>query len=256
MRTAARQAQNSKVYDLSITVGLIAYGVVYLLVAWIAFQLAWGNSDQEASQQGALRELADKPLGGVLLWVVAFGLFALVVWKALSLAYGQLDTGKKLSAAGQGAVYLVLGFSAIKVALGSGSSGSGSEQSLTAKLMANGAGRVVVVIIGLVIVGIGVRQVYKAVTKKFTEDLVGGISTTTLLLGRLGYTAKGVAFLVVGALFTWAAIDYDPKKAGGLDTALQTIKGQPFGTFLLTVMAIGIACFGLYCFVWSRNAKH
>jgi len=57
----------------------VAYGVVHLLIAWIALQLAFGKSSQEASQQGALRDLAGKPLGGVLLWVVAIGLFALVV---------------------------------------------------------------------------------------------------------------------------------------------------------------------------------
>lgn len=78
----------------------------------------------------------------------------------------------------------------------------------------------------------------------------------TILLGRIGYAAKGVAFIVAGALFGWAAIDYDPEKAGGLDTALRTIKEQPFGSVLLTVLALGIAAFGVYAFVWSRNAKH
>jgi hypothetical protein len=254
--TTARQAQNSRVYDVAITVGLIAYGVVYLLVAWIALQLAWGKSSEEASQQGALQELADKPLGGFLLWVVALGLFALVIWKALELVYGNLETSKKVSAAGRAVVYLALGISAIRVAVGSGGSSSSGQESMTAKLMQNGAGRVLVVVIGLVIIGVGIRQLYKAYTKKFTEDLTGGVSHTTIVLGRVGYAAKGVAFVIVGALFVWAALDYDPQKAGGLDTAMHTIKDQPFGAVLLTVMAIGLACFGVYCFSWSRNAKH
>jgi hypothetical protein len=254
--TTARQAQNSRVYDVAITVGLIAYGVVYLLVAWLSLQLAWGKSSEEASQQGALQELADKPLGGFLLWVVALGLFALVIWKALELVYGNLETAKKVSAAGRAVVYLALGVSAIRVAVGSGGSGSKGQESMTAKLMQNGAGRVLVVVIGLVIIGVGIRQLYKAYTKKFTEDLTGGVSHTTIVLGRVGYAAKGVAFVIVGALFVWAALDYDPQKAGGLDTAMRTIKDQPFGAVLLTVMAIGLACFGVYCFSWSRNAKH
>ncbi|MGC4944570.1 DUF1206 domain-containing protein [Kribbella sp. DT2] len=254
MRTAS-QAQNSRVYGHAITVGLIAYGVVYLLVAWIALQLAWGKSSEEASQSGALQELADKPLGTVLLWIVALGLFALVIWKALELAYGHLDTEKKVSSAGRLGMYLVLGISAIRVAVGSGAGSSGGQQSMTAKLMENGAGRVLVVLVGLVIIGVGVRQLYKAYTKKFTEDLTGGVSSTTIKLGRVGYAAKGVAFFIVGALFAWAAIDYDPSKAGGLDTAMRTIKDQPFGAVLLTIMAVGLACFGVYCFSWSRNAK-
>jgi hypothetical protein len=255
MRTA-REVQTSRVYDVAITVGLIAYGVVYLLVAWIALQLAWGKSSEEASQQGALQQLASKPFGSVLLWILAIGLFALVIWRALQLIYGHLDTEGKVSSAGRGVVYLVLGISAVKVATGSSSSSTSQQRGMTSRLMENGAGRVLVVVVGLVIIGVGVRQIYKSVTKKFTEDLSGGVSDTTILLGRIGYAAKGIAFIIVGALFAWASISYDPKKAGGLDTALRTIKDQPFGSVLLTLMALGIACFGVYCFVWSRNARH
>jgi hypothetical protein len=254
MRTA-EEARQSHWYGVAITVGLIAYGVVHLLVAWIALQLAWGKSSEEASQQGALQELAGEPLGGVLLWTIAIGLFALVIWRVLELVYGNLDTEKKLSAAGRGAVYLVLAVSAVKVAIGSGGSSSGQQRTMSARLMEYGAGRVLIVVVGLVIVAIGVRQIYKAITTKFTEDLVGGVSEVTILLGRIGYAAKGVAFIVAGALFGWAAIGYDPEKAGGLDTALRTIKDQPFGSVLLTVLALGIAAFGVYAFAWSRNAK-
>jgi hypothetical protein len=252
---SAQEVRHSQSYGAAVTVGLIAYGVVHLLVAWIALQLAWGKSSEEASQQGALQELAGKPLGGVLLWIVAIGLFALVLWRVLDLVYGDLDLEKTVSSVGRGVVYLVLGISAIKVAVGSGSSSSGQQRSLSARLMAHAPGRVLIVVIGLVIVGIGVRQLYKAVTKKFTEDLVGGVSETTILLGRIGYAAKGVAFVIVGALFGWAAIDYDPQKAGGLDTALHTVKEQPFGSVLLTILAVGIAAFGAYAFAWSRNAR-
>jgi hypothetical protein len=240
---------------LAITVGLVAYGVVHLLIAWIALQLAFGRSSEEASQQGALRELADKPLGGMLLWVVAIGLFALVLWQVMELVWGHLKPRKMASSAGRAVVYLVLGISAVKVATGARSSSSGSQQTLSARLMEHGIGRAVVIAVGVVIVAIGCHQVYKGFTKKFTEDLVGGVSDTTILLGRVGFAAKGIAFVVVGALFGWAAIDYDPKKAGGLDTALHTIKEQPAGSVLLTVLAVGIAAFGAYCFSWSRNAR-
>jgi hypothetical protein len=252
----AHKAQQSRLYDASITLGLIAYGVVHLLIAWIALQLAWGKSNEEASQQGAMQEMAGKPFGGVLLWVVAIGLFALVIWKALELGYGHLEMSKKVSSAGRGVVYLVLGISAVKVAVGSGGSSSSTERSMTGRLMENPAGRVLVVIVGLVVIGIGVRQIYKAVTKKFTEELSGIVPPATITLGRVGYAAKGVAFIIVGALFGWAGISYQPAEAGGLDTALRTLKQQPSGSVLLTAMALGLACFGIYCFFWSRNAKH
>jgi len=202
----AQKARQSRLYDVAITVGLIAYGVVHLLIAWIALQLAWGKNSEKADQQGALQELASKPFGSVLLWIVAVGLFALVIWKALELAYGHLDKEKKLSSAGRGVVYLALSISAAKVA--TGGSGSGKQTGVTAKLMESGPGRILIAIVGLVIIGAGIRQLYKSVTKKFTEDLTGGVADSTILLRRIGYAAKG------------------------------------------------IACFGVYCFAWSRNAKH
>jgi len=67
-------------------------------------------------------------------------------------------------------------------------------------------------------------------------------------LGQIGYLVKGVAFAIVGGLFGWAAITYDPEKAGGLDDALRTVDGAPFAAGLLTLMALGLACFGVYCF--------
>ena len=253
--STAQEVRYSRPYKLAITVGLIAYGVVHLLIAWIALQLAFGKSSQEASQQGALQELAGKPLGGVLLWVVAIGLFMLVVWQALELVWGYLGLHKKLSSIGRAIVYLALGVSAVKVAVGSGSSGSGPERTVSARLMEHGAGRVLLVAVGIAIVALSCYHVYKAIAKKFLEDLVGGVSDVTILLGRIGYVAKGIAFAVVGVLVGWAAIDYDPQKAGGLDSALHTIKEQPFGSVLLTVLAAGIAAFGGYCFIWSRNAR-
>ncbi|GAA1108253.1 DUF1206 domain-containing protein [Kribbella jejuensis] len=253
--STAQEVRYSRPYGLAITVGLIAYGLVYLLIALIAVQLAFGHAQQEATQQGALEELAGTPFGHLLLWIVAIGLFALVIWRVLELVWGHLKLQKKLSSIGRGIVYLVLGISAVKVANGAGASSSGTQRTMSARVMEHPAGRVLIVAIGVAIIAIACYQLYKAYSKNFTEDLAGGISDVTILLGRIGYAAKGIAFLVMGVMFGWAAISYDPQKAGGLDTALHTIKDQPFGTVLLAVLAAGIACFGLYCFIWSCNAR-
>jgi uncharacterized protein DUF1206 len=256
----ARTTTATRPARLLVTVGLVAYGVVHLLIAWIAVQLAWSSTNEQASQQGALKELAEKPLGGVLLWVVAIGLFALTVWQALEAIAGHRDregakrVEKRLSSSGRAIVYAALGVSAIRVAVGS-SGGGGGEKTMTARLMAADFGRVLVAVVGIAIIALGVRHLYKGFTAKFTEDLTPGLPPATIMLGRVGYIAKGVAFGIVGVLFAWAAISYDPEKAGGLDTALRTLREQPAGPVLLTAVAVGIACFGVYCFVWSRNAK-
>jgi len=53
----------------------------------------------------------------------------------------------------------------------------------------------------------------------------------------------------------WAGISYDPEKAGGIDDALRTVHDAPFGAVLLTLMALGLICFGVYCFFWATHPK-
>jgi hypothetical protein len=74
-------------------------------------------------------------------------------------------------------------------------------------------------------------------------------------LGIAGYTAKGVAYGIAGVLFVVAAVNYDPEKARGLDAALSTLKDQAYGGILLTVIALGIAAFAIFCFVQARYRK-
>jgi hypothetical protein len=115
-------------------------------------------------------------------------------------------------------------------------------------------GQILVTAVGAAVLGVGISQVVKGVRQTFVEDLERNVSQWVRRLGSVGYICKGVALAIVGVLFGWAAITHDPEKAGGMDAALATIKDQPAGTVLLVAMAVGIACFGVYCFVWARFA--
>lgn len=61
---------------------------------------------------------------------------------------------------------------------------------------------------------------------------------------------------VVAVLFVVAAVRHDLRRAGGLDMALATLRSQDLGQLLLALVAAGLACFGLYCFVWAPRARH
>lgn len=262
-RAASRQVRRTRGYQVLVSVGLLSFGVVHLLIAWIALQVAWGDGG-DASEQGALRTLARTDAGPVLLVVVAVGMLTLAVWQTAEAVLGhgrvaeQRDeahrTRKRLSSAGRALVYLLLSLSAFGLVTGSGSSGN-QEDSLTGRLLEAPLGRVLVLAVAAAILAVGVSQVLRGVRHKFTEDLSGERTRATLALGTAGYVAKGVALAVVAGLFAYAAIAYDPKKAGGLDAALHTVGSQPLGSLLLTLLALGFAAFGLYCSVWSRNAR-
>jgi hypothetical protein len=153
-------------------------------------------------------------------------------------------------------VYLGLGILTVRAALGSRSQSGKGEQTLSAQLMSVPFGQVLVAAVGLAVIAVGVTQVVKGVKKKFTEDLAANPGKAARPLGTVGFCAKGVALGIIGALFVWAAVSYDPKKAGGMDAALTTLRSQPFGSVLLVVMALGLACFGVYCFLWARRPRY
>ncbi len=254
--------QQSDTLDTGVRVGLVAYGVVHLLVAYTALRIALGGGGK-ADQQGALGTLARSPGGQVTLWVVAVGFFALVVWQGFEAAVGhQREDGtkrvlKRVASGVKAVVFLLLGVSAIQKATGS-SSGSSGTDSRTAQVMSASGGRILVGLVGLVIVGAGAYLVYKGLAEKFTKRLdsratSGDRSTPIVLLGKVGYAAKGVALAVVGLLFVTAAVQFEPQKSGGLDQALHTLVRQPFGPVVLVAVALGLGCYGLFSFAWARH---
>nr|MCW2728681.1 hypothetical protein [Aeromicrobium sp.] len=262
-----QQARHNDLLKHGARIGLIAYGVVHLLVAWIALQVAWSGGG-DASSGGALKTLAEQPFGRTMLWITVIGLVALVLWQLATAVWGYASEDgakkvrKRLSAAGRAVVYGALAVSAFKIASGSGSSSGGDskQEGITADLLGAPAGRVLVAVVALAIIAVAVAQVRRGVTDGFTHDLQpqatsGDSGSAVLAVGRFGYVAKGAAIGVVGGLFGWAALSYDPDKAGGLDDALKTVRDQPFGPYLLTLVALGLAAFGLFCFAWARYAR-
>ncbi len=85
------------------------------------------------------------------------------------------------------------------------------------------------------------------------EGRTGEAGRAYLLLGTVGYVAKGVAIGVVGLLVGLAAVQHDSSESGGLDEALTAVLRQPFGPYLLLAVGVGIGCFGLFCFARARH---
>ncbi len=263
----AQRGEKSNTAQLLGRIGMACYGVVHLVIAYLAVQVAFGDSEQ-ADQKGALQQIGSTAFGQVLLWIVAIGLVLFGLWQFLMAATGYewvsggKRTRKRIGAAARGVVVIVLGFTAFRIATGSGGGGSSSQkqQEFTAELLKLPAGPALVVIAAACILGVAIAAGVKGFKKKFLEDLntselpgktkrwIGGV-------GRVGYLAKGVVLAIVAILLAIAGFQADPNKAGGLDSALKTLAAQPFGTVLLTVVALGLAAFGAYCFgaAWAHK---
>ena len=258
-----RRADQSSWVDNGVRAGLVAYGVVHLLVGWLALQLALGDRSGTVSSKGALHQLAGEPLGLVLIWLVAIGMVLLVLWRLLELVAGHRDEDGADLWRKRGAdvlkmcIYGALALSAFSVAFGD-KGGESKTDTFSARLMSLPFGVWLVGAVGLAIMGYGVAQIWRGLSEEHAKHLAaegksGEAGAAYLLLGKVGYVAKGVAIGLVGALFGYAALTHDPKKSGGLDAALQKVLEQPFGPVLLGAIGVGLGCYGLFCFARARH---
>ncbi len=252
----ADRARNHPALEWLAKIGTAIYGVMYVVVGWLAVQVAFGESAGKASGSGAFREMAQQPFGEVMLWVATVGLGALALWKICEAVSGhkEEDGGKlvlaRAASAGKAIVFVLLAVLAFQTVTGSSGGGS-TEEGYTAKLMKLPFGPALVVFLGLAIIGYGVYSIYKGLSDKWKKSLesegsTGDIGKAVTLLARTGYASRGFAFGVIGGLFAWAGFTHDAEKSGGLDQALLKLRDAPFGRILLVAVAIGLACYGVF----------
>jgi len=252
----AEQARNHPALEWLAKVGTAIYGVMYVVVGWLALQIAFGEPAGEASGSGALRQIAQQPYGEVVLWVATAGFVALAIWKTFEAVLGhkEEDGGKlvfaRASSAAKAIVFVVLAVLAFQTVTGSSGGGSSGDGD-TATIMKLPFGPVLVVILGVAIIAYGVYSMYKGLSDKWRKSLeVGGstgdIGKAITILARTGYASRGFAFGVIGGLFVWAGFTHDADKSGGLDQALLKLRDAPFGQVLLVAVALGLACFGVF----------
>lgn len=264
---AARQVEQSDWLDRVAAAGLVAFGVVHLLIGWLAVQLAVGDREGSTDSKGAMQQLAEQPLGTALVWAVAVGMLFMVAWRGIEAAVGYREVDdeskrlrKRLVSGGKAVVYATIAVSAVTVATGSGggSKKGGGTDSMTAKVMDLPGGQVLIGAVGIAIVAVGVALLVTAYRESYLKRFdgsgtSGSAGTAYRVLGRVGHVAKAVALGVVGGLFLYAAFTHQAKESGGLDQALLKVLEQPFGPVLLTAMGLGFAAYGLFCFAWARH---
>lgn len=250
---AVERATHSEAFQLGARAGFAVSGVLHLLVGYIILHIALGSGGT-ADQSGALATLAQSGGGALLLWLTAGGLAALGVWRLAETVVVD-RTSKRLKAFGLGVVYLAIAFSAAKFAMGSGEASATRNAALSARLMSNGWGKLVLIAVGVGIIAVGGYHVYKGVTKRFLKDLIVPGGPVVTPLGVAGYVAKGVVLAGAGTLLIVATFTVDPAKASGLDGAVKTLGAAPFGKVVLIAAALGFAAYGLYSFARSRYCR-
>ena len=238
--------------------GYAAKGVVYAIIGVLAAQAAFGGGGQTTGQSGALQQVVGQPFGRIMLGVVAVGLVGYAIWRLVQAIMDPEQEGtdgegivKRIGYAISGLVYLGLAFTSFQIIRGTGGGGGSNAEDYTARLMSQPFGQWLVGIVGVIIVGVGFFQLYKGFAAKFREDLklseMGSAEETwATRAGRTGLAARGVVYGVIGVLLIQAALQANPQQAGGLGEALGTLANQPYGPWILGLVALGLVAYGAY----------
>lgn len=245
--------------------GLVARGIIYVVIGAIALMLALGAARHAPDRTGALEAIASKPFGYILLWVVTIGFGGLALWKIVQAAVARLNPTKahRLRAIGSAIGYTIACVTTywfVRFGRVPASSDTTSRD-LTATVMSHSGGPFLVLLAGVIAVVAGIYMVIEALRLEFTRYLrMGWMSRrtqdTVVTLGRFGYAARGVIVFLIGLTLIDAAASYNPAKATGVDGALRTIAGWPFGPVLLILVALGLIAFGVLSFLeakWRRT---
>jgi hypothetical protein len=243
--------------------GLVARGVVYVVVAILAARIALGSSgnEQQANQRGALAEVAQHSFGTALLVLLAVGFGGYALWRVVRAFTGEESSDdpephQRLADLGRAAIYVSLLFSTIGVLRDDGgqAGGGNNQQEWTARLMTHGWGRWLVGLVGAAVLAGGVWMIRRGFTEKFRkhlERLRGWVVT----LGKWGHVGRGIAFVLIGGFVVRAAVRFDPNQPIGLDAALRDLAQSGWGRIVVLAIAAGLGAFGLFSMAESRDRR-
>ena len=265
MPKAGEEVAKSPAFEWLARAGFVARGLIYGLIGILAIKLALGAGGKTTNQQGALETIAKQPFGKVLLVLVALGLAGYALWRLIRalLGKGPEDsdaTLDRVAALGSGLVYAGLCVIAVEILLGARDSGSGSTSKTTAGVLGWPAGPWLVGIAGAVLIAVALYQGYRGITRDFqndskTEQMSARTRTWIEWIGSFGHLARMVVFGLIGVFLIKAAIDFDPKKAVGLDGALAKLAHNSYGPFLLGLVATGLIAFAAYSLSDARYRR-
>lgn len=247
-------------------VGLVARGFLYLLIGWLALQVAFGGSGHEADRKGALQAVAEKPGGPVVLWLMAAGFAALALWQYAEAVYGRPvkdgdKPAKRLASAARGVVYSAAFAATLAFLFGHhGKSSDQQSKTITARLMGEPGGRWLVFAVAAGFVVWGAVVLVNALRRSFLDELktweMGDAARRFVQpLAIVGNIARGLLGAAVGAFLAYAAVTFQPDKAQGLDGTLREFAATPAGAWGLAAVAFGVLTFGLYSFAEARYRK-
>ena len=245
-------------------IGFGSIALVYMTIGFLALLLAVGKGGDAIDQRGAINALEGLPGGKILLAVLALGMAGYALWRLLQGTMDLQEKGKdakgmaiRLGYIASGVAYAALAVYTVREMAGS-AGGGGSQESFSEWLLATDAGPFILGALGLAVIAWGVWHFVKAYKEKFmrhvkTAEMSATEQTWMRRVGKLGLSARGVVLITLGLLAINAARNHDPHEVQGIDGALRELASQPYGAYILGVVALGLNAYGLY---WAFNVRY
>lgn len=247
-------------YQAAARAGWVARGLLFVVTAVLAVQLGLGQRREETNHQGAMEELAQKPFGKVLLLVVALGLLTYTAWRIVEVVVNRSqDAGwtARVKHVAHAAAYLALSLMALGTLRSPSSQSGGGQQGLTARVLSWPGGPLLVTAVGVAVFATGLGIAWHVLRGGHREeleldDMSGDQRRLIDVVAVVGNLGRALVFGLVGGFVISAAVRHDPEQANGLDAALKELLGQPYGTWLLGLVALGLATYGAFCLASAR----
>lgn len=249
--------------------GLVARGLLYVVVAILASQVAAGHNEARADKQGALQAVVRQPFGRLLVLLLAVGFAGYAAWRFVEAAVGpagEPDTTKsKFKRVGyflRGGLYAFFFASAVRLFIWSNSvaASDSAEKDWTARVLEWPAGTWLVQAVGLGAIGAGLYIGWRGLSGKFRKRLKSlemgpALRAWVRGVGTVGNVARMLIALMIGVFLIAAARSDNPDQAVGIDGALKRLADRAYGPTLLVVVALGLAAYGIYSFAEARYRR-
>ena len=254
---AAETAETHPAVSAGARLGVLLDGVLHPAMGWAGLRIAWGASNASADESGALTSISSGLGGRPVLWVGVVGFGVVALWNLARAITGRhcRTALKRLEHGADGIAYVTVAWSAAAFAVGAGVTSRQSSVGITQTLLGMPGGRLLVVLTGLAVAGVGVFSIWSGWTRDFLADLDRHPGRLVEVVGRVGFVARGVAFALVGVLFLGAAWTRHSEQSTGLDGALRVLQDVPFGRYELAVISVGLMCFGVYLVTRARHLR-
>jgi hypothetical protein len=245
--------------------GYVVRGVLYAVMGFLALRIALAQPGGKATDlSGSLLWLIGNPFGKLVLIVTILGLAAYSLWGFVRAIFDPLHRGRdaKGIAARVGFItsavsYAAIAFFALQILAGQGGASNDSTQKTVSTLLTNPAGGVITLVLGLFSLVIGIGQFIEAYRAIFKNDLKAAEMSQSerdiaIGLGRFGMAARGVTFLVIGWFLIQAGIHHNAADVHGFGGAFLFLLAQPYGRWLVGIIALGFIALGLHSFACAR----